>query len=326
MTHSVRVEKTRRWADVDIYFDYISEEVTRTNILGEPENVLDIVYVTLPEDTLAANAWADIAARDESDEPLAWTVGVSNNQPVAGDEQSYSRSEYDTAGRVWKTYTQNEAGEEICTSEYVYDAAGRQIQVKTLPDTADETVSETHYDGIRRDYVTDARGNITSFEYDAIGRVITTIHPPTNIDGVDQPAEDEGELDDNLEDDYLCTHVEYDGLGRKTTEYQEMWHFDPENPGVISEFYYDKQKFYRYDTVGRLKMVILPQVKKDPPTDNTLVNPIYRYYYNQSGNQTIILDPLGRATVFEYDRLNRQTKKYMPFEVTFDAPQPDLNE
>jgi hypothetical protein len=76
----------------------------------------------------------------------------------------------------------------------------------------------TAYEGTSRDYVIDARAYEvdpanpaedaykTQFIYDALGRVITTIHPPTVVS--------EGGPDPVL----TYTHVHYDSLGRKDWE------------------------------------------------------------------------------------------------------------
>ena len=79
-------------------------------------------------------------------------TGCTSNDAAMtiGNELSYSRTEYDSAGRVSKSYSLNELRNEICGSQYQYDIAGRQMDVITLPGTDDETVTTTEYDGSRQ--------------------------------------------------------------------------------------------------------------------------------------------------------------------------------
>ncbi len=232
-----------------------------------------------------------------------WTTNSTQPDVESDNLLSYSRTEYDPAGRVWKTYIQNDAGNEICTSEYVYDIAGRQIKTISLPGMPDETIAETHYDGNRRDYVTDAQNNTTSFTYDDLGRVITTIYPPSdyvNESGV------------SVADANTYTHVAYDGLGRKQYEMSGV-SFD-DMPAVETDSFKDNAKEYVYNVSGALSRVVLPQVKD--PSDSQWKHPYYGYLYDDYGNMIGIIDAKDCLTVFEYDHFNRQRFKYMPFKIT----------
>ena len=77
-------------------------------------------------------------------------------------------------------------------------------------------------------------------------------------------------------------------------------------------------KDYAYDSAGRLTKITLPE-----PESGAGV-PYYYYYYDNHGNQAGIVDAKLRLTVFEYDHLNRQKAKYMPFAIT-TAERDDLN-
>lgn len=57
--------------------------------------------------------------------------------------------------------------------------------------------------------------------------------------------------------------------------------------------------------------VALPAVA-DPSQANQVARPVYRYGYDIQGQQTSIIDPLGRHTQLEYDLLGRQTERYLP--------------
>ena len=278
--------------------------------VGEPVGT-ETVYDALGR-VVETRRWANVRIQTEDIVVAGQTVGLTatgwttnGTQPDIESDNllSCSRTEYDPAGRVWKTYTQNDTGTEICTAEYVYDLAGRQIRTISLPGTPDETEAETQYNGSRRDYVTDAQGNTTSFIYDDLGRVITTVYPPS--DYVDESGA-------SVADANTYTHVAYDGLGRKQYEMSGV-SFD-DMPAVETDAFKDNAKEYVYNISGALSRVILPQVQD--PADSQTKHPYYDYLYDDYGNMIGIIDAKDRLTVFEYDHFNRQRFKYMPFEIT----------
>ncbi|HIJ72033.1 MAG TPA: RHS repeat protein [Planctomycetes bacterium] len=141
---------------------------------------------------------------------------------------SYTRTEYDSAGRVKSTFVLDEAGIERET-QYEYDLAGKQVRVID-PNFG---VTETHYLGNLRDWVKDARGHITQFDYDALGRLIKTTHPATAQNPV------------------TYTYIKYDKRSRKVFESEQTAEIDP-NDAIGKEF--------EYDSAGRLIKVILPAI------------------------------------------------------------------
>jgi RHS repeat-associated protein len=306
-----RVVETRRWASVAI--DLVDLEVNGVK-----------VGLKVPSNVEPRNAWGSFDG-ETGDPPtgiatngIGWTT--DGNLPIAHDEAqgelSYSFTDYDDAGRAWKTWQLDDDGEtEICTNEYVYDPAGKQIKNISLPGTDDETITETVYEGTRRKYVYDAGAYIsddtgtydfsyddqdysynyrTEFVYDDLGRVIKTIHPATDLDG-DEVIEPETET--------TYTHVGYDGLGRKIWQSEQTTESDAANLVLDT----DTRQFV-YDVAGRLIQTKLP---KPTATDDVVM---YDYFYDAYGNQVAILDGKDRLTVFEYDEAGRQVAKYMPFE------------
>jgi RHS repeat-associated protein len=264
-----------------------------------------------------ANAVVQLSAFAVDDE--GHLIAASQAHPAVGENAtgwtkgsllSSTSTEYDAAGRVYRSLgpTSNAQGL-ICTQEIRYDAAGRQVEVISLPDdAANKAVTETHYDGPRQDWTQDARGNVTSFEYDDLGRVVKTIHPATayKVIGTGDAIQSASGP--------VYSHVGYDGFGRKA------W----ETPGPVAAASADdipdnQRKWYWYDVAGRLTKVKMPAV--DPATG---VCPVYRYYYDAYGNQIGILDPLGRVTVMEYDSQNRPVKKYQPYQVTLQVDLSDV--
>ncbi|HML74991.1 MAG TPA: choice-of-anchor K domain-containing protein [Anaerohalosphaeraceae bacterium] len=295
-----RVEQTRRWADVDILFDYV---------MKSGENTL--LYVTLAQDRVAGGAWTSTPGQMQ----LAWTsdgkvpVITANLAWWQAGPLSYSRTEYDAAGRVWKSYSLNESNAEICTAEYRYDTAGRQIRTISLPNdtTGKRSETVTVYDGTRRQSVTDGLGHTTSFDYDALGRVIMTTHPASLVEGSGiTPVE-------------TYSHVGYDSLGRKWWESAKTCQDDREHVDLTTETndWKLRRKVFGYDAAGRLTSVTLPGVQ-DPENNNTWTAPVYSYIYDDYGNQAGVVDPKGRVTVSVYDHLNRLVRTYQPFAYTGD--------
>jgi len=237
---------------------------------------------------------------------------------------SYEKTIYDAAGRVVLTITLDDEGYEQPTG-YKYDAAGKQIAIADANDygleTADYTentetgfyeitdtvlddildddietydyVSTTEYEGNRRKSVTDDRGYTTEFEYDALNRVIKTVHPNSVV------------VEGGAQAVHTYTHTGYDYLGRK------VWESNP----VIEEFPEDVNdsdiKIYQYDTAGRLITAVLPDVN-DPENSGQPASPLYDYYYDDLGNLEQIVDPKERATKFAYNHLNQQICRELP--------------
>ena len=231
---------------------------------------------------------------------------------------------YDDAGRVKTTISLDERGYEWPTS-YAYDDAGKQTAVidpcgHTIAYNYDSGLgvyrvdinslgfngthmTVTHYQGTRRDYVTDACDNTTYFTYDTLGRVIKTTYPSV------QYVNSSGQTVTSN----LYTHIGYDGLGRKAYQSEQTPKADAGvNGGNLDAG--DGVRRFDYDSAGRLVRVTLPQVP-DPCNNNAMTNPLYDYIYDKYGNQVGIIDALGRLTAFKYDEQNRQTRKYMPFVV-----------
>ncbi len=264
-----------------------------------------------------ANAWDPDNGNPPVDLHIGWTAG--GVLPQIGNELSHTRTIYDIAGRVQMSITQDEDGVEQPTS-YAYDKAGKQTAVidpeghnrqylpdgKTLDLTAttlnDTHRTETYYEGTRRKTVTDARDKITEFTYDALGRAVTTKHPQTDYIN---------EAGNAVTDTHLYTHVSYDGLGRKKYETAQVSF--TAMPAEETDNFKNHVKQYYYDVAGRLTKVTLPAVDDPEHATTDLVNPEYRYIYDDYGNQVAILDAKSRLTVFKYNELHQQVVKYMPF-------------
>lgn len=336
-----RAVETRRWAGVDIQLeDLVSNGV----VVGR-------------KTVTASNAWdgnGDVPATGWTSNGKLPVVKATIDAPTEQGPLSYSRSVFDTAGRVKHSITLDESGTEQPTS-YEYDKAGRQIVVidplghyisnpnnnlltgSSSIALSDGTVSAvrinfdnfdgntyvepsgtgnftgthsttTHYDGQQRDSITDALGHEVFFGYDEVGRLIWTQYPETEyVSGFDTDGLP------TMGTSHTYTHVGYDSMGRK------VWESEPVTAVDAASVNPDTQaKQFGYDTLGRLTSVTLPAVDdpEDSPDAGETVHPVYRYYYDRHGNQTGIVDPKLRLSVFAYDEQGRQVRKYMPFVIT----------
>ena len=246
--------------------------------------------------------------------------------------KSYTRTEYDAAGRVKSTFVLDEAGYEQPTS-YEYDLAGKQIAVIdalghdiTYNDddpcysgprpggVAGFTLNgshrtETEYEGGRRTLVRDALTNETEFIYDAVGRLLQTTYASADLDH------------DGNADDTSYTYTRYDSHGRKALQTAQTRQTDPnhiDDPETeINDWMLRKREFF-YNTAGSLNQVKLAGVDdpEDSPDAGETVQPVYEYFYDKYGNQVGILDSKSRLCVFKYNEIHKQTARYMPFAVT----------
>ena len=245
---------------------------------------------------------------------------------------SYTRTEYDFAGRVKSTFVLDEAGYEQPTS-FEYDFAGKQIAVidalgHDITYNDDDPCysgprpggiasfslngtgrTETEYEGGRRKLVRDALSNETEFIYDAVGRVIQTTYPSADLDH------------DGNADDPSYTYTRYDKHGRKALQSAQTRQTDPnhiDDAATETNDWMLRKREYLYNTAGSLRQVKLAAVDdpEDSPDAGETVHTVYEYFYDIYGNQVGILDSKNRLTVFKYNEIHKQTARYMPFEVT----------
>jgi len=191
---------------------------------------------------------------------------------------SKTETRYDRASRVAQTIAYDENGAQQIT-EYEYDRAGKQTAV--IDPLGNRT--EYGYQGNRRAWVHDARGHNTWFQYDVLGRQISTIYH-----------------------DQTYTWVDYDELGRRISQTDQA----------------GRTRWFDYDIAGRLTAVILPDVN-DPNNDNIPTYPRYEYEYDTYGNLITIRDNVkdygdstdadfARETKFTYNELGSQTSRKLP--------------
>ncbi len=282
---------------------------------GQAVNGTENVYDALGR-MLETRRWADVVIAIENvTNDSGQTVGKRTTGWTKAAMLSYSRTEYDTAGRVKMTVALDEDGYEQPTS-YVYDKAGKQTAVidplgHTITYIADGpwhviqsyTLNGTHktiteYEGTRRKSVTDSRNNTMGFRYDAVGKLLRVEHPSVPTHGV------------------TYTHTGYDGLGRKS------WQSNQVTQAEAGDVPDSEIKDFEYDSSSRLTAAVLPQVA-DPENSNTNTYPRYEYKYDEYGNLKAIWDKIKqypsstdythkRVTSFTYDHLSNQTSRKLP--------------
>jgi len=231
-------------------------------------------------------------------------------------------------------YNSSAPDEDIVT-EYVYDANGNIIETIELPGSAEERVTCTVYDALNRvertvencvtsdpatpgsyssepdedlatRYVYDDVGNQvevydplnrkTSYDYDALNRVITMTNPAgdATVYGYDAASNRIGMTDANEH----TTTYQYDALNRVVTTTNHL----------------NGQTLVRYDAVGNRTQVIDANSHAITYTYDSLYrltqltdakNQVTSWSYDALGNKLSQEDAEEIVTRFEYDRLNR---------------------
>jgi RHS repeat-associated protein len=120
------------------------------------------------------------------------------------------------------------------------------------------------------DTIVDPMGQVTDYDYDSRGRLITaTFAKGTALQAIER--------------------YEYDAAGNQTA--------------VIDAN--GNRTTFLYDSSNRL----IQMIKADPDGAGSLTSPITSYAYDASGNVTQVTDARGNITRFEFDRMNRMTRQ-----------------
>lgn len=200
---------------------------------------------------------------------------------------------------------------------YGYDTFGRQKWVNTFvyvngTDDINQTTYTIYDDAGRVAETIDASNQRTWYEYNLLGQ-------QTAI--VTESVTDPDATDSARSTVYLRTETKYDAFGRRSEVHTGITMTDPLDLSTISRSRALITK-YGYDNDGKLTQVTLPEV---PTFDvNTFTTgsgvPVYQYGYDARGNQTSLIDPMGRQTQFKYDAEGRQVTRTLPIGVTTSDP------
>ncbi len=217
----------------------------------------------------------------------------------------------DTLGQA--TYTQ-------------YDALGRAVTVTVscedsvysdaCPEQGITTVSQYNALGwlLKRQ---DARGNWTTFEYDDLGRAITT----TNAVGVstvtiyNRAGERTQSLICGAEGNCLTqASFEYDDVGRLIEQTDALSHatryaYDPIGSRTLMTDANNIVTRYEYDALSRLITVTENYTSGPPTTDHNVMT---SYGYDAIGNRIQITNAKSQISNFTYDDLSRLIEQSDP--------------
>ncbi len=207
-----------------------------------------------------------------------------------GTQTLLTTSTFDAANRVVQTIEPDGF-----TNKIVFNSIGKQSQTidklsRTnffFHDARGLLTNTTHADGLfettqydaegRKINSTDRAGNSTAFRYDKAGRLTRTTFPDTSY-----------------------TENIYDAAGQLRRVINGPVAGGGMTPPSISPI----ATSYATDAAGRRVAVT--------NAAGTSAQTITRYAYDANGNQTNVIDALGRTNKFVYDKLNRQTQIIYP--------------
>lgn len=192
---------------------------------------------------------------------------------------------------------------------------------------------------------TDRNGNVTRYEYDALNRMVKTIHADDSFMSIEYDAA--GRVISETDERGHTSTYEYDRAGRRTKivdslgheytyEYDENDNLVKETDalGRITSYVFDAldrrvsmtmadntQMQDTFDGIGRNtektdQAAKITMYEYDPlgrlisVTD--ALNQVTTYEYDEAGNKTKQIDAEGRATIWEYDARGRITARILP--------------
>ncbi|HXK37229.1 MAG TPA: hypothetical protein VJ553_06630, partial [Candidatus Paceibacterota bacterium] len=182
--------------------------------------------------------------------------------------------------RIDRDYTPSRFSIVTTTREDVELAAGAAgTDLETV-------VWNDRYSGLKR-YERDARGYLSAYAYDAIGRPVETIKPDENDPLNADPLQGVAFLADNPTTRIIYDDASFDVTVEGARGQREVYDFDQAGRILAIE-----------KTVRRLDAEGLP-ILTDPQVQKTLVG------YDGWGNITSIVDPNGHQTNYTYDLMKR---------------------
>ena len=210
--------------------------------------------------------------------------------------KALTRTQYDPAGRVQFTmdplghvtgYGYDATGRRTSVTNYTSFTVGNPIETSTMvPGSTNGLVTSYLYDANGNQVqVMDSLGRVTTMEYDALNRLVTTHLPVASGEASHDRA------------------TGYDSFGNRASETDEA--------GIVTAF--------GYDILGRLTSV----TNDWHPVGTNFTSVVTMYAYDEVGNQTNQVDALNRKTTYEYDGFGRRVRRTLPgsqYEtLTYDA-------
>ncbi|WP_427340070.1 hypothetical protein [Caloranaerobacter sp. DY30410] len=201
---------------------------------------------------------------------------------ITNPDRTYKTLEYDDTNNI-VTLT-DEKGHK---KRKIYDRLGRLKKEQEIKNGAWITLKENHYNALSQiDWIKDAKGNITRYEYDALGRNIKIVNPDNTY---------------------------------KKTEYYDAWTYSSETNCIkeIDEegnsiyYYYDKAGNLRIKNNGKYSYNYYDYVGNLIKTKDENGNSTY-YYYDDLNRLIEVKNALGESTKYQYDNQGNLTKQTTP--------------
>jgi RHS repeat-associated protein len=226
-------------------------------------------------------------------------------------------------------------------SETFYNAQGQvektvsniKIKADGTYDTSDSITTLNTYNSSGQVIRTETDGRIVEYEYDNFGRQTAANDHLVTIDGQVVRHRSEMVYDELGRVSISITNIKQfaDGTIDKSNAQEQKYEYDVHGNVVktifadgseISAAYNEqgqkvsetnqlgKTRCFEYDVKGRLIAVVLPAVMDTK--NGQMVSPRYDYQYDDFGRQTLIRDPNGVETRFEYDAFGNQISRTLP--------------
>ena len=303
-------------------YDEFGNKTKETDALG---NVTTFTYnsANLVDTKTISRTLADGSVVQEKE---TYRYDAAGNVTQTHDGVAYQTSSFDKEGN--KTYFSNTQH----SIYYQYDVYGRLVEEKY---SGDDASIQYAYDaeGNKISEI-DRNGNETTFEYDALNRLVKTVHPDGTFARVIYDAA--GRITAEIDENGNQIRFEYDAIGQRTKVIDALGNsatftYDA-NGNLISETdALGRTTTYQYDVLNRKTFTTFHDNsvassaldalgKQKGVTDQNGVTTQYQYdalgrlikiidaaagetsyEYDEAGNKVAQTDALGRVTRWEYD-------------------------
>jgi RHS repeat-associated protein len=309
-------------------YNQYSEPTSTTDELGNvrtfnydasynPQSVTDTInaapatlasFIFNPNGTLQAGAIGyDITTQPTTASQFSYDANgnMVGRTDALGRTTSYT---YNSLGQKTAMVTPTPAsltGTAASATTYTHDAFGNLTQTAA---PLGRTTGSTYDANGNKTTDTDARGNVTSYQYDALNRLTITTYPTNPVTTSTKSYDFRNNLIDETDQAGHITHHVYDLSGRQTSVTKGFG--TPQASTTSFTYYVDGRKHtetdalnhtttYLYDAAGRLTSIAGPKGN-------------FTYAYDAAGNRISSADGNGNATTFQYDARKRLVKTVYP--------------